>query len=81
MSSPNFGDSCLNSSEIKVSSISECNEWRSTNADDGEKHLFSIFCLIKSWAGWPGSFVFSIPSSGKAKLCINVFENIQNLNS
>lgn len=48
MSSPNFGDSCLNSSEIKVSSISECNEWRSTNVDDGEKHLFSMFCLIKS---------------------------------
>lgn len=78
MSSPNFGDSCLNSGEIKVSSISECNEWRSTNADDDEKHLFSMFCLIKSRAGWPGSFVFTIPSSGKKK---KYFENIQNLNS
>lgn len=61
MSSPNFGDSCLNSGEIKVSSISECNEWRSTNADDiysvcsallraeldDQDHLFLQFLLLE----------------------------------
>lgn len=66
MSSPNCRDSCLNSGKIKVSSISECNEW--PNADDDEKHLFSMFCLIKSWAGWPGSFVFKIPSGKKSSV-------------
>lgn len=41
MSSPNCRDSCLNSGKIKVSSISECNEWRSTNADDDE-NIYSV---------------------------------------